>query len=406
MNKFGFCRSCEKMQAKVLIDFGPQPIVHHLLRYKEQKFQQSPFILEGCENCGFLQLQQVIDPKILYENYFTLSSWKYQPHMNHLVETIIEKTQLPTNSKVLEIGCNDGTFLEVLQKSGFTNLLGIEPTTDSSSTALKKGFAVIQDFVNSKSAHTLVASKGQFKIVILRQVLEHIGNLTEFRSVLKILLKKDGFLVIEVPDTWLNLIEPDYALWEEHVNYFTIESLEKYLNSCGIRVIHNETMLFSGRCLTVIGQFVDSGAINNLQNIKPLLSAIENFKNNWNTFSGRIRKQLGDLRNTGHKIAVYGAGARSCTFVNFNHLGQFIEYFVDDQAQKQGFWVPGCCLQIESSEKLYENGISVCLLGVNTENEKHVMSRHNNWDRNGNYFRSILPPSEILLEAWNNFLSL
>ncbi|MGP8281862.1 MAG: class I SAM-dependent methyltransferase [Desulfomonilaceae bacterium] len=399
----GPCRVCGKTHTETLIDFGLQPIVHHLLKHKDQEFPAFPFILEGCENCGFMQLKEVIAPQILYENYFTVSAWKYQPHMDHLAELIIEKTQLPLNSRILEIGCNDGTFLEVLQKSGFKNLLGIEPTADASLLALGKGFQVVKDFVNPQSGRALVKENGKFDIIIARQVLEHISNLQEFQSTLRILLRPGGFVVIEVPDMWLNLTEPDYTLWEEHVNYFTIESLENYLNKCGIQLVHSETIMFSGRCLTVIGQFTGQPRRFSSQGINSLLSAIDKFKNNWIPFSGSVRKHLMEIKANGHKIAVYGAGARSCTFVNFNGLGEFIECFVDDQNEKQGLWVPGCRLPIKSSATLYSDKISLCLLGVNTENEENVMGKHKTWAKDDKYFRSILPPSKMLLETWTPF---
>jgi hypothetical protein len=34
---------------------------------------------------------------------------------------------------------------------------------------------------------------------------------------------------LDMPDLWLNLSEPNYTLWEEHVNYFTLKSLGRYL---------------------------------------------------------------------------------------------------------------------------------------------------------------------------------
>lgn len=56
------CRACGNAKIETLIDFGSQPIVHHLLKDKDEHSPEFPFILEGCNNCGFMQLQEVIDP--------------------------------------------------------------------------------------------------------------------------------------------------------------------------------------------------------------------------------------------------------------------------------------------------------------------------------------------------------
>ncbi|EMN97180.1 hypothetical protein LEP1GSC110_0051 [Leptospira interrogans serovar Medanensis str. UT053] len=47
----------------------------------------------------------------------------------------------------------------------------------------------------------------------------------DFISGINYVLKDDGALVVEIPDSDWNLEYLDYTLWEEHVNYFTIESL-------------------------------------------------------------------------------------------------------------------------------------------------------------------------------------
>jgi hypothetical protein len=230
--------------------------------------------------------------------------------------------------------------------------------------------------------------------------LEHLADLDGFRLSIQSLLKPGGYIALDVPDSWFNLSEPDYTLWEEHVNYFTLESLGRYLSSCGIQIIHDETIIFSGRMLTAIGRYTGNVLNSSPNNIDKLSSAIIRYRELWPVFRKSLREYLFDLKEQGHRIAVYGAGARSCTFVNFNEIGSLIEFFVDDQEEKQGLWVPGCKLSIRPSHSLYEERITFCLLGVNTENESKVMEKHKAWIKNGGIFRSILPPSDMLLDSW------
>ena len=394
------CRACGFNHLGTVIDLGLQPIVHNYLKYKQQTYPLFPFTLESCNNCGFMQIKNPIDPDILYEDYFTVSCWKYQPHMGRLVQLILERMKTTFNASILEIGCNDGTFLEILKDTGFKNLLGIEPTADASKLAVEKGLDVFKGFLSPAVAHSLVENRGKFDLLITRQVLEHIADLDGFRLSIQSLLKLGGFIAIEVPDSWLNLSEPDYTLWEEHVNYFTLESLGRYLSSCGIQIIHNETIIFSGRCLTVIGRYTGNVRKASPNTIDKHSSAIIRYRELWPVFQKSVREYLIELKEQGHRIAVYGAGARSCTFVNFNEIGPLIEFFVDDQEEKQGLWVPGCNLSIQPSRSLYEDSITFCLLGVNMENESKVMENHTTWIKNGGIFRSILPPSDMLLDVW------
>ena len=78
------CRLCREDAVVELIDFGRQPIVHHLLKTKSERYDKYLFRLGFCEMCGFLQLIECISPEILYKNYFTISGWKNQPYYEFL----------------------------------------------------------------------------------------------------------------------------------------------------------------------------------------------------------------------------------------------------------------------------------------------------------------------------------
>ena len=66
----------------------------------------------------------------------------------------------------------------------------------------------------------------QFDFVITRQVLEHIRDLHDFLKGIDYILNKNGILVIEVPDHTMNYELFDYSFWEEHINYFTFNTLK------------------------------------------------------------------------------------------------------------------------------------------------------------------------------------
>ena len=98
------CRGCKEGEIELLIDFCNQPIVHNLLDAPNLTYKKYSFKLGVCPSCGFLQLTDYIAPEILYENYFTVSGWKNQPHVQRLIEVIKHTTGLNENSKLVEIG--------------------------------------------------------------------------------------------------------------------------------------------------------------------------------------------------------------------------------------------------------------------------------------------------------------
>jgi hypothetical protein len=61
--------------------------------------------------------------------------------------------------------------------------------------------------------------------------------------------------------------------------------------------------------------------------------------------------------------------------------------------------MPGSDLKIHSSSILLDTCPSVCLLGVNAENEHAIIAAHSEYLSKGGIFYSINPPSEFLLPA-------
>lgn len=154
------------------------------------------------------------------------------------------------------MGCNDVRFRLRLKDQSWNDLSGPESTGDASAEASRKGFAVFDQSLNSRAVSALVDKYGYWDCVVLRQALEHIRDLSGFGSALNDLLREEGLPVIEVLDSRVNFRSLDYALWEEHVNCFTPQSLDRFLALRGFRTIHSYTSTFSGVCLTVIAKKV------------------------------------------------------------------------------------------------------------------------------------------------------
>ena len=235
------CRVCENNTIELLIDFGMQPIIHHLTEKQDQKYDSYPFRLGYCTTCNFMGIMEYISPETLYANYFTPSGWKYEPHISTLITTIQNLIGIDPKTTILDIGCNDGKFLEELKIKGYKKLFGVEPAADTYSIAKEKGFEVYNGFFGKQSAEN-VYSSNFFDLVVTRQVLEHIADLDNFLEGISYVLKDRGCLVIEVPDSEWNLDCLDYALWEEHVNYFTISSLRSLLRKHSFEVFHYESI--------------------------------------------------------------------------------------------------------------------------------------------------------------------
>lgn len=386
-----FCRICKSEHVPLAFDFNQQPIVHDLLSSRNDKSNKFYFNIGICSECGFLQMLEYVTPEKLYTNYFTVSSWKPQPHATTFLRNIKQIFGITRKSRVFEIGSNDGGFLDLLYSQGFENILGIEPTEDAFQAAIKKQRPTMRGFYGLNTINEIINIFPEPDLIVSRQVIEHIPDLDGFMCSVKEHLKPGGALALELPDHSMNYEELDYSFWEEHVNYFTINTIRNLLFRHGFDIVHYESALFSGKCLFVYAvnsHNIEQKPINTDKEIAQLY--IKKFPK----FKSELHQFLAE-KTMRRQAILYGCGARSCNFVNLLGIGHYFSRFIDDQIEKQNKVVPGCLLSVTDSSNLEED--DYVALGVNTEYEYRVIQKHGL----KNAF-SISPPSGLLPIFWRN----
>lgn len=383
-----------------LLDLGEHPIAHRLVTDPHAAEYVHPVALRYCENCGLIQLTDPIPPKLLYTEYSWLSAWKPQAHIPRLVSMIGAMPGVTRDAKIVEVGCNDGTFLEALRKEGYRNVIGIEPAQDAIRAAKGKGLDVIHGYFGLEAAQSLVAARGKFDVFVTRQVLEHVIALGDFRDGMRTVLRPGGHVMIEVPNFDFSLATMDYsAIWEEHVNHFTLDTLTRFYAGGGFRVLGSETAPFCGEALITVAEYTGTPAVSPVSRAAPGREQALAFRDYWPKYKQALVRYLAAYHDGGRKVAVYGAGCRACCVINYAGLGPYIDAVLDDQPEKQGKYMPGSHLPIVSGETLEKDGYDLCMLAVNAENEHKVIARHAAYEqKQAGRFVSLLPPSDRLLQ--------
>src|SRR5262249_25784996 len=103
----------------------------------------------------------------------------------------------------------------------------------------------------------------------------------------------------------------------------------------------------------------------------------------------RIKRQL---RGRG-RIAMLGAGHLTGAFINLYGLTDRIEFVTDDNANKQGLFMPGSRLPILPSSELVNQEIDLCLMTVRPEIEDAVAERNAAFTARGGVLASVFPDS-------------
>ena len=131
--------------------------------------------------------------------------------------------EVPMKSRVLDVGCNDGTMMKLLKDKRECKVYGVDISEVALDVAKNKGLNV-----QFADAHILPFKDKYFDVVILSEVLSHVKNPDEVLSEIRRVLKKDGSLLGSCPHA--NLMR---HVWEDKRKirqYYETNELVEVLN--------------------------------------------------------------------------------------------------------------------------------------------------------------------------------
>lgn len=201
-----------------------------------------------CSSCGQVQIYprpSIIEDKKYYDKDSQAIDTFKSIDMNSIKErSTIEsrrrlaafQNKLKRTDDMLEVGCGYGFFIKYMEMHGYS-IQGIEISDirrEYGTTNL--GCKIFN--VNLINEDLPKSFYEKYDVIFLLHVLEHISEPEEFLKKIRKMLKKDGLLIIEVPnfdDHMLNISETyyDFYFQRAHITYFNKESLEKLLKTSG-----------------------------------------------------------------------------------------------------------------------------------------------------------------------------
>ena len=139
------------------------------------------------------------------------------------------------NKDICEIGAFDGLLLSLFKKNN-NNVFGYELNDDARVYAKKKyDIDLKENFLESKS---------KYDIIILSHVIEHFREPKEILIKIKSMLKENGFIYIEVPNSPMTN-ECSYNMLmrylnTEHIVNFNMDNLIKFVESVDLKIVRSE----------------------------------------------------------------------------------------------------------------------------------------------------------------------
>jgi SAM-dependent methyltransferase len=393
------CCLCKGRNLSLLFDLNDLPISHFLRKKRDDPDPRFSVGFENCEDCGLLQIVDPIPADLIYGEADTYTTGFQQPrHLEDLITTTVAR-QDP--GRAIDIGCNDGSLLEVLRRAGYAKVVGIEPNPVAASMARKKGHQVYTSYLTKELATQIVADCGEFDTVYLRHVVEHVSDLGAFFEALRVLLRPAGLLVLELPD-----VEEGFALgspavlWEEHVSYFTQALAEYMLERFGFHISDRRRYVFGGGSIAFVAQKKDIPVSCTIPRPDPsaTLELLRGFVIGMERQKSEIRSVVSLARSSGYKVLIYGAAPRSCLLVSAGRIAEMIDFVVDDRQDIQHRLMPGTDCFVGTLADVAQSAGSklLCLLGVGAENEFKVRAKIEAAIDASFVFVSLFPPRNTL----------
>tara|TARA_A100001015_G_C14996854_1_gene716569 strand:+ start:681 stop:1919 length:1239 start_codon:yes stop_codon:yes gene_type:complete len=364
------CRLCDSNKLKTFIDFRRMPLAGAFLSKSQIKNEfLYPMAMQFCKNCSSVQVDTVIPLDVLFKKYFYFSS-----SINTLIEhffdlsNMVSKKYLKNGGNVLEIGCNDGVFLNHMVKKNGINCIGVDPAKNVIKKISNKKITSYNKPFNFELSKKIKSRFHKIDLIVSSFSFGHIDNMKSVAEGIDNLLDENGTFIFEIYYLGTVIKELQYdMMYHEHMTYYTIKSLKKFLSNYNLRIFNIEKIkLRSGSlrfsCCRIKNKKTNSKNVEKYlrdenKNGFNKLSYLNNYNNKINKTKADIIKIIKKLKKDKKTIYGYGASGRGTIIMNYCNLdNSVLDYVVDDAPAKRGKYTPGTHVKIISWDDLKKVG--------------------------------------------------
>lgn len=363
------CRLCGAVQLTQVLSLAPTPPANAFVSAAHKDVPQDGFPLNVffCEQCGHVQLLDVIDPRVLFEHYVYVSGTSpvFVKHFKDYAQDILDRFAGETEGVVVDIGSNDGTLLRAFQQAGRV-VQGIDPAIEIAAAATEAGIPTRTGFFNLDMAERIRNEHGPAAIVTANNVLAHIDNLSDVLTGIRRLLADDGILAFEV--SYLGDVIDKVlfdTIYHEHLDYHSVLALQPFLRAHELEIIDVVRVTSHGGSIRVIAQPKGAGRpvgasvaatieVERRQGLDKAETFLQ-FGAQIDAVGHKLKSVLATFKSEGKHIAGFGAPAKATTLLYHFGIGpDTIDYIIDDSPLKQGLFTPGMHIPVVSSEALLQ----------------------------------------------------
>tara|TARA_Y100000590_G_scaffold44937_1_gene47716 strand:+ start:5694 stop:6935 length:1242 start_codon:yes stop_codon:yes gene_type:complete len=361
------CICNNKLRQK--INFGNLPLINN---YKIKKnLKKYPVVISQCKKCLLIQLKYSISDNLLFPNNYSYLSGNSKEKIKNFKTIVnkIEKLSKKNKTKILDIGSNDGSFLSLMKKKS-NKVLGVEPT-NTANISIRKGIDTIKKPLNFKLAKKIVDKYSYFDFIVASNFFAQTNNLREILDSIKLILKKDGLLIVEVQYLYSLLTQKGFdSFHHEHIAYYTLSSITKLLKEYNLHVFDAQKLKVHGGMLRVYISLnkrpvsIKFKKILRSENDRKIINKIKNLNTFRINFGNKLKKLLINLKKKRKKIYGMGAAPRSCVMLNSCKLSKNEIGLVGEvpQSLKCNKYIPGTDIIVKNEDKIVKDKVDYVII--------------------------------------------
>ena len=149
-----------------------------------------------------------------------------------IINKIASNKKINSSSKILEIGSNNCTFLDLLKFKFKCIVLGVDPAKNLKSICESKNIKTESLEFNYKTSLCIKKIYGEFDLIILRHVFANIHDLKKIIKGLSNLIKKNGTIYIENAYALNTFQNNEFdQIYHEHMSYISIKPLINFFKT-------------------------------------------------------------------------------------------------------------------------------------------------------------------------------
>lgn len=250
----------------------------------ELKFQDGPFSVVTCKDCGLTYVTPRLTDAALIDEVYNEGYWRsnaakdrgytdYSADQPLYLKTYrrrrsVIRRHFPSPGRVLDVGCAAGFFLRVMQEEGW-DVTGLEPSDAIRPHAEE---LIGKENVLAGLLGQVDLEPGSFDLVTMWDVIEHIPDTVAALHEVKRLLKPGGRFLVETQNVDSRAAKVLGKNWQhykhaEHIYHFNPRTIDRLFREGGFEILENKPWLG--------GKYVSMGFIaERAGRLHPVLSTL------------------------------------------------------------------------------------------------------------------------------------